>query len=116
MRQIFQLFRMRNLLWLSIVAVAAYGLYFVKFQVLEVQRQIASVEKELHKEYQHVHVVEAEWAYLTRPDRLQQLVRQHTTLKPVIGLQVQQVAALPFPTIDDAENSSSIVAVRYGGE
>lgn len=98
MRQVIQLFRLSNITWLVLIAAAAYGLYFVKFQVQELQRQTATLEQELEKELEHLHVIEAEWAYLTRPDRLQELARHHTTLKPVAGMQVQQVAKLPFPS------------------
>lgn len=110
MKQVFKLFRLKNTLWLVMVAAAAYGLYFVKFQVLELQRQISSIERELQQELEHMHVVEAEWAYLTRPDRLQALVNQHTELKPVVGMQVQELAALPFPPADDLRESGVMVA------
>lgn len=110
MTQIIQLFRLSNMVWVLMIGVAAYGLYYTKFQVLELQRQIAAVEKTLDQETEHLHVVEAEWAYLTRPDRLQQLIKQHTDLRPVIGMQVQEVAALPFPPAEDEQGDGVLVA------
>ena len=115
MRQLIKLFRMSNVTWLVLIAAAAYGLYFVKFQVQELQRQTASLEKELDQELEHLHVIEAEWAYLTRPDRLQKLVEQHTTLKPVVGVQVQQVARLPFPP-EQGEQGDGVMVAKYRSE
>ena len=110
MTQILRLFRLSNMMWVLMIAAAAYGLYYTKFQVLELQRQIATVEQELQQENEHLHVVEAEWAYLTRPDRLQQLARKHTELKPVIGVQVQEVATLPFPPAEGEHGDGVLVA------
>ena len=115
MRQVMALFRLSNVAWLLMIGAAAYGLYFVKFQVLELQRQIAAVEQELDKEIEHLHVIEAEWAYLTRPDRLQELVVEHTKLKPVAGMQVQQVSALPF-TPEDGSQDSGVLVAGYNSE
>lgn len=110
MSQLLKLFRISNVTWLITLVAAAYGLYFVKYQVLELQRQNAGIERELQQEIEHLHVVEAEWAYLTRPDRLQALVKKHTTLKPVAGMQVQQVAVLPFPPEDGPQADGVMVA------
>lgn len=115
MRQLISLFRLSNVTWLVMIAAAAYGLYFVKYQVLELQRQTAALEKELQKEVEHLHVIEAEWAYLTRPDRLQALVKKHTTLKPVAGMQVQQLAVLPYPPVD-GPNSDGVLVAGYSSE
>lgn len=114
MRQLIGLFRLSNVTWLVLIAAAAYGLYFVKYQVLELQRQTAALEKDLQMEVEHLHVIEAEWAYLTRPDRLQALVQKHTTLKPVAGMQVQQLAVLPFPPQDGPRGDGVLVAGLRG--
>lgn len=112
LRQLWYTFKLTHISCLVLMAAAAYGLYYVKFQVLELQRQIAAQEEQLDRELEHLHVVEAEWAYLTRPDRLQELVSAHTTLKPVAGMQVQQVAALPFPPADE-EHPNGLMVAEY---
>ncbi len=96
-RSFIQWFRFSTVAWLIFIAAAVYGLYTVKYRVLALQREIAGVETELQQEQENLRVVAAEWAYLTRPERLQALVSQHTSLMPVQGVQVMEVSALPFP-------------------
>lgn len=103
MKQIFHIIKLNNIAWLVLIATAAYGLYMVKYRVLNVQREIANIKKELEQEQENLHVIEAEWAYLTRPDRLQALAQKNTNLMPVQGMQVVQLNALPFPPAPDEE-------------
>lgn len=98
--------RFSTIAWLVLIAAAVYGLYSVKYRVLELQREIAGVERQLQIEQENLHVVAAEWAYLTRPDRLQALAAKNTKLIPVQGVQVMELSALPFPLA----NSSVAVA------
>lgn len=100
-----QWIRFSTLAWLALIATAIYGLYTVKYRVLELQREIASVTRELKQEQENLHVVAAEWAYLTRPDRLQTLAAKNTKLMPVQGVQVMSLGALPFPP---AEGKASV--------
>jgi hypothetical protein len=102
-RSLIQWIRVSTIAWLVFIAAAVYGLYTVKYRVLALQREIASVEQELKQEQQNLHVVNAEWAYLTRPDRLQKLVAANTKLMPVQGVQVMEVSTLPFPIATNSE-------------
>lgn len=47
----------------------------------EVERQIAAAEREIH-------VLQVEWSYLTRPERLEQLAIDYLDLQPTGGRQV----------------------------
>lgn len=89
--------KLHHILWLGVIAVAAFGLYMVKYEVQELHDQIATIKTQLDEERQNVHVATAEWAYLTRPDRLQTLVQKHTQLMPIQSLQIGQTSHLPFP-------------------
>lgn len=100
-RQLFQFFKFSNIAWLVLIAAGTYGLYSVKYRVLALQREIAGLTRELKQEEENLHVISAEWAYLTRPDRLQALAKKNTRLMPVQGVQVVQLNALPFPQARD---------------
>ena len=43
------------------------------------------------------HVVAAEWAYLNRPERLQQLAGKYLSSAPVTVQRVAEVESIPFP-------------------
>lgn len=95
--RIIQWIRFGTVAWLMLIAMGIYGLYTVKYRVLDLQREIEVTRKELRQEQENLHVVAAEWAYLTRPDRLQELAAKNTALMPVQGVQVMEINTLPFP-------------------
>lgn len=77
------------------VAALAIGLYLVKYSVQDVQREVATLKVNLAAEKESLHLLNAEWAYLNRPDRLRQLADRHLDLVPLESRQINHVSALP---------------------
>jgi hypothetical protein len=75
--------------------VAVSGLYFVKYAVQGVQRDVASLQTELKGERESLHLLNAEWAYLNRPERLHALSEKHLALAPLDSRQIQEIGVLP---------------------
>lgn len=86
---------LRLLIHMVCIAVLAIGLYLVKYSVQDVQRNVASLKKELASEKESLHLLHAEWAYLNRPDRLRRLADRHLDLTPIDSRQIEQVSVLP---------------------
>ena len=84
---------------LGVVALvaAAIGLNVFKYRVQAIQEEIVHVSRDLEKERRGLHVLNAEWAYLNRPDRLQKLADKYLELSPQQGDQIADVATLPLP-------------------
>ncbi len=94
---------LRILINMVCVAVLAIGLYLVKYSVQDVQREVATLKRDLAVEKESLHLLNAEWAYLNRPDRLRQLADKHLDLVPLDSRQIDQVSVLPAAaTADDA--------------
>mgnify|MGYP000990050816 CR=1 FL=1 len=92
------------------VAVLAIGLYLVKYSVADVQREVATLKTQLASEKESLHLLNAEWAYLNRPDRLRQLADRHLDLEAIDSRQINQVAVLPVAaTYDEAPSPSEMV-------
>lgn len=89
--------RLSTIAWMCCLAVAAFGLYMVKYRVQAIQEQIAQKTRALEEEREHLRVIAAEWAYLNRPDRLQALAEKYLELKPLGGVQLGSIAMLPYP-------------------
>ncbi len=85
----------RLLIHMVCVAVLAIGLYMVKYSVQDVQRNVASLKTQLANEKESLHLLNAEWAYLNRPDRLRQLADRHLDLMPLDSRQIEKVNVLP---------------------
>ena len=83
--------------WMFVIVVASFMLYKVKYQVQGVKDEIAANSRELEREREALHVVNAEWAYLNRPARLQMLATKYLASEGVTVNQIAEVEEIPFP-------------------
>lgn len=95
------------MMWMLLWAVAAFGLYMVKYQVQAKRLEVAKAERQLRAEEKNLHVLAAEWAYLTRPDRLRRLAAEYTNATPVNSKQVVNYAALAYSPVAMAHHHNS---------
>src|SRR6185312_3876282 len=89
--------RLSTLIWMVVIVVAAFLLYTVKYQVQSLKSQIADTAQQLEAEREALHVVAAEWAYLNRPQRLQELAAQYLSAANAGVGQIADVQNIPFP-------------------
>lgn len=87
--------RFSSVIWVAIVAVAAGMLYSVKYQVQAMDEEIAQLHAQIERERASMQVLQAEWAFLTRPERIRQLASRHLDMQPVEGAQLMDVADIP---------------------
>jgi len=106
--------RLSTVFWLAVVFVAVLGLYKVKYKVHEVKSQVAGLESQLALESQAVHVLEAEWSYLTRPERVRELANQHLKLEPITAAQMMQPTSLA--TLRDVDTIDADTMMPVSGE
>jgi hypothetical protein len=86
---------MRVLLWVLSVGGAlgaAYGLYHLEHEVKTTERQLARIDEATRRDGEAIQVLQAEWSYLNRPERLQELTARHLTLSPSL---LKQIVAAP---------------------
>ncbi len=112
---------MRILVHMVCVAALAIGLYLVKYSVQDVQRNVAVLKRELAQEKESLHLLNAEWAYLNRPDRLRQLADRHLDLMPLDTRQIDRLESLPVAASShDAavpfERNPSLQSIAAGAE
>jgi cell division protein FtsL len=60
-----------------LLAAAALGLYLVKYQVQSVRNEVMAIERNLAAEREALALLQAEWAFLNRPERLETLATQY---------------------------------------
>ena len=87
--------RITALIYMACFAALSMGLYLVKYSVQDVQRNVASLKDNLKVEKESLHLLNAEWAYLNRPDRLRQLADRHLDLVPLDSRQIEEINVLP---------------------
>lgn len=74
-------FRLSTLLSLSAAAMAGFILFQTSQNVQDAEGRLRSVQTALSKEQESMRVLETEWDYLNRPDRLEELAQQYLKMK-----------------------------------
>ena len=88
--------RFLNLIAIVALIGSAVYAYTIKYHTSYRAEQIAKTKIEIKTESDAIAVLRAEWAYMTRPERLQQLADQYLVdVKPLEVKQLVSVQALP---------------------
>ncbi len=78
----------RGFLGFIILAAAVYGLYLVKWEVRDLKRQNMWLKAEITEKQRELKLLQTEWAYLNRPERLQILTTKYLPLELASGQQL----------------------------
>jgi hypothetical protein len=85
----------------ALIASAGYA-YSIKYDTLYYAEQVAKLKNQAQRERDAIAVLQAEWQYLDRPDRLQAAADQHLDLQPMKIQQLARLSELPNrPTRED---------------
>lgn len=98
---------------LCLLVFGACGVYMVKYKVQAIKKEVAVTERQLFEEKSNLHVLNAEWTYLNRPDRLKELTAKYLDIKPIRGQQIAEFSTLPYSKLNAAEKQT--VAPATGG-
>ncbi|MFZ4541044.1 MAG: cell division protein FtsL [Rickettsiales bacterium] len=108
---------LRILINMVCFVVLAIGVYLVKYSVQGVQRDVTVLKADLAREKESLHLLNAEWAYLNRPDRLRRLADRHLDLVPLDSRQIDQVSVLPaaYPVAEPSNTAGMVQQVSSIG-
>ena len=95
-----------TLFWSGLALASAVGLFLVKYEVQEKSDALSAIRNEIAETKEAIKILEAEWAYRNRPERLTTLVEKHLDLKPVTAPQMDEIDTIPVkltvPAADEA--------------
>lgn len=86
--------------WLMIAALAGAGLYGIAYEVDRMTVDLTTLDREIRKETESIHVLRAEWTYLARPVRISELAERYLP-------ELRQLTAEQIGRIDDLRALSS---------
>ena len=80
--------RITRLLWPLLFAGLVIGLYNLKAQVEDQEKELARIQRAIEDERDSIQVLRAEWSYLNHPERLRRLAMAKLELQPVAARQM----------------------------
>ena len=87
--------RAGTILWLLLVVAVGYAMFQVKFEVMQQEETLARLNKEIADSREQIRMVDAEWSYLARPDRLKRLAARYLNLAPIAAAQIAELNTVP---------------------
>jgi cell division protein FtsL len=78
-----------------IMSVCSFALYQTELGVRRQENQLTALDRQIDQHQRAIRVLQAEWAYLSQPTRLQDLAFRHLSLVPVSGDQMGRIEDLP---------------------
>jgi cell division protein FtsL len=96
------------------VLIAAFFLYSLEHKTRGLERDIAKAEKSIIDEREKIKLLGAEWASLTRPDRIQKLAEEQLKMQTLTAQQIVPISEIGArvpqtpPLKLEAQNSDEI--------
>jgi hypothetical protein len=85
--------RLGSLFWLILVMGSGFAMYMVKYGVQNVEGELANVRRQTVAAQLETRVLDAEWNYLTQPERLAALNQKFLQLGPIKPKQLETTIA-----------------------
>lgn len=80
--------RLSTLVWLGLVGAMIAGLFHLKYEVISLEKRLASAKRATQAHQEAIGILHAEWTYLSRPKRLNDLLRKRVDLMPITRRQI----------------------------
>jgi cell division protein FtsL len=81
--------------WVSLAIAASVGLYHTSYRVHDLGLQLHNVNLAIEAEQRNIHVLKAEWVYLSNPEKIEVAAKKHLALRATSLQQIARVESLP---------------------
>lgn len=93
-----------------ILIVIGCGVYRVANQYQLVERKVNTLDRQSEQENENIRVLQAEWAFLTNPVRMEKIARDYFQLTAVDGSQMVAINSVPLRETMDANDPQKNIA------
>lgn len=87
--------RPATMLYASAVVLVGYAMFQVKYEVQQQEETLARLDRQIAQSHEAARVLNAEWSFLTQPQRLSTLAKRYLNLVPIGAPLLGSLAALP---------------------
>lgn len=93
-----KIFRISNLLLLCVAAGFGTLLFWTSQSVQQAEDRLADIDRNVRQEQESIRVLDTEWDYLNRPQRLEELANEYLKVKPPeSGNFIKSATDIPVP-------------------
>jgi hypothetical protein len=111
-----------TIVWFCVVIAVGYAMFQVKYEVMQQEQTLASLNQQISSDREQIRMLNAEWSYLTRPARIEDLSAHFLHLNGMSSAQILPLSAVPerpdptapitaSPATPTASNPSRLAAV-----
>jgi cell division protein FtsL len=88
--------------WLVGASITGAALYVIAYEVERMESELAALELEIREESAATHDLRAEWAYLARPARIDELAQTYLPrMRRLSAGQIGSAGDIPYPPLPD---------------
>lgn len=84
-----------TIVWFCVVIAVGYAMFQVKYEVMQQEQTLAGINKQILDDREQIRVLNAEWSYLTRPSRIEDLSTRFLHLSNMNSAQILPPSAVP---------------------
>ncbi len=88
--------RLSTLLWALLVGLSGYAMFQVKYQVVQLEDELAHMNRQIADGREQIRVLDAEWSFQNQPARLEQLAKRFLNLGPIGVTAIGHISQLPW--------------------
>jgi len=93
---------------LGLCLALGFGLFQIKYEVQNQEEELVKIHRQTTLDQEQMHVLAAEWSYLTQPVRLGLLASRHLNLQPVTSAQLGTFDSLPLKGDDPSAGDNDV--------
>lgn len=99
------------LVWAALCALTGYTLFHVAFQVESLESRLDALDRQILQEQEAMRVLDAEWSYLNRPERIAELAELYLPSlgDPSVG-QIATIDQIPYPATPPGDSADPPLA------
>lgn len=100
-----------NIVLVILALFVTFAMFITKNTVRDMEKELIAVNADIEKNIDAIHMLNVEWAYLNRPERIRELASKYTPLDDIKATQMVNYAALPFK-YENSDTSRRMIAQR----
>lgn len=98
--------------WLCLALITSLALYSTSNRVQELSKKLRVINAKIEAEQARIHVLKAEWVYLTNPSRIEAAARKFLAMHPTALNQIAKIEDIKDILPTRAEASAKVTAEK----